>query len=224
MGRGLGIRRILRSSRHPERTGPLAAPHVVGAAALYLQGNTKARPNVVSYAIFDHTTFGRLSSIGSGSPNRLLWTPAFDGPAPGTRITVNFRANNGQYVVAENAGGGVINANRTAAGPWETFTLVDRNGGLLQSGDSVHLYTWDWWVLQAPGGGGGTLVGSGTMPHGWETFVIQKVGGSGTILNGNQVALRTFSGHYVVAEGGGGGVVNANRVAIGPWETFTIVR
>lgn len=33
-------------------------------------------------------------------------------------------ASNGQYVVAEGGGGGVINANRTSRGPWETFTFV----------------------------------------------------------------------------------------------------
>jgi hypothetical protein len=139
---------------------------------------------------------------------------------------VNLQASNGQYVVAENGGGGIINANRNVAAAWETFTLVDRNGGLLQHGDSVHLYTFYWWLLQAPGGGGGSLVGSGTMPHAWETFVLQKVSGSSgsTILNGDKVALRTFTSHYVVAEGGGGGVVNANRTAIGPWETFTLRR
>jgi aqualysin 1 len=202
----------------------MASPHVAGAAALYLEGNPNAGPPVVSFAIVDHTTGGVLSGIGAGSPNRLLWTPAFNGPAPGTRITVSFQANNGQYMVAENAGGGVINANRVSVGPWETFTLVDRNG-VLQDGDSVNLYTWNWWVLQAPSGGGGTLVGSGTMPHAWETFVIHKLNGGGsTIVNGDQVALQTDGGYYVVAEGGGGGVVNANRVAIGPWETFTIQR
>lgn len=212
------------TAQAPNSGTSMAAPHVAGAAALYLQGNGGARPHVVSYAIIDHTNNGRLSSIGSGSPNRLLYTPSFDGAAPGTRITVSFQASNLQYVVAEGNGGGVVNANRSAPGPWETFTLVDRNGGTLQSGDSVHLYTSDGWVFQAPSGGGGTLVASGTMPHGWETFVIQKVGGSGGIVNGDSVALRTFNGHYVVAEGGGGGVVKADRLAIGPWETFRITR
>jgi hypothetical protein len=30
----------------------------------------------------------------------------------------------GYYVVAEGNGGGEVNCNRTAIGPWETFTLV----------------------------------------------------------------------------------------------------
>jgi len=34
------------------------------------------------------------------------------------------KASNGQYVVAENGGGGLINANRTTRGAWETFTFV----------------------------------------------------------------------------------------------------
>ena len=41
---------------------------------------------------------------------------------------VALQAVNGQYVVAENGGGGnglgSVNANRSAIGPWETFVLV----------------------------------------------------------------------------------------------------
>jgi subtilisin family serine protease len=101
----------------------MASPHVAGSAALYLQGNSIAHPDVVSYALVNHTSAGVLTGIGAGSPNRLLWMSAFNGAAPGTRITVNLRASNNQYMVAENGGGGVVNANRTAVGAWETFTL-----------------------------------------------------------------------------------------------------
>jgi hypothetical protein len=45
---------------------------------------------------------------------------------PGTILnhgdTFALRASNGQYVVAENGGGGAINANRSVRGAWETFT------------------------------------------------------------------------------------------------------
>jgi len=45
---------------------------------------------------------------------------------PGTILnhgdTFALRASNGQYVVAENGGGGAINANRTVRAEWETFT------------------------------------------------------------------------------------------------------
>ena len=44
--------------------------------------------------------------------------------------TVNLKTTiAGQYVSAENGGGGAINANRPAASTWETFTFYDINGG-----------------------------------------------------------------------------------------------
>jgi aqualysin 1 len=51
----------------------MASPHVAGVAALYLQGNTGAAPSTVRSAIYNNATTGRLSGIGSGSPNRLLF-------------------------------------------------------------------------------------------------------------------------------------------------------
>ena len=58
----------------------MAAPHVAGVAALYLEGNSAATPATVAGAITTSATAGVLSSIGSGSPNRLLYSPlAADG-------------------------------------------------------------------------------------------------------------------------------------------------
>jgi len=51
----------------------MAAPHVAGFAALILQSNPGASPSAVSNYIKDTATSGALSSIGSGSPNRLLY-------------------------------------------------------------------------------------------------------------------------------------------------------
>lgn len=42
-------------------------------------------------------------------------------------IPVAFQASDGSWVVAEGAGGGDVNANRPALGPWERFILVQRN-------------------------------------------------------------------------------------------------
>ena len=40
---------------------------------------------------------------------------------------VALRGSNGtHYLVAENGGGGTVKCNRTAVGPWETFTLVQQ--------------------------------------------------------------------------------------------------
>lgn len=52
----------------------MASPHVAGVAALYLQGNTGAAPSTVMSAILNTATQGRLSSIGSGSPNLLVYS------------------------------------------------------------------------------------------------------------------------------------------------------
>jgi len=53
----------------------------------------------------------------------------------GQRAVTLRTAVGGKYVVAENGGGGVVNANRDSASTWETFSLYDLNGGALVSGD-----------------------------------------------------------------------------------------
>jgi subtilisin family serine protease len=52
----------------------MAAPHVAGAAALYLGTNPGASPGTVAGAIVGNATAGRLSSVSTGSPNLLLYT------------------------------------------------------------------------------------------------------------------------------------------------------
>lgn len=134
---------------------------------------------------------------------------------------VHLAALNGQFVAAESGGGSAVNANRSGAGPWETYTLVDLNGAALQHGDLVRLRTWDgrhW--LNAPGGG---RLDARTTGGGTSIFVLERVAGAGQVRDGDAIGLRSTSeGRWVVAEGGGGGVVNANRTGLGPWETFTL--
>src|SRR5690349_9816067 len=55
-----------------------------------------------------------------------------------------------RFMTAENAGGGAVTANRTAAQAWETFQLIDKNGGSLDSGDLVFLKTDNGFYVQAP--------------------------------------------------------------------------
>ena len=63
----------------------MASPHVAGAAALYLEGDPWAAPSTVGNAILTTATPGRLSYLGAGSPNLLLYsllTGGGGGPTP----------------------------------------------------------------------------------------------------------------------------------------------
>lgn len=52
----------------------MAAPHVAGVAALYLEGNTAATPAAVADKLTCTATLDRLTGVGSGSPNKLLYS------------------------------------------------------------------------------------------------------------------------------------------------------
>ena len=53
----------------------MAAPHVTGVAATFLQHKPSALPSNVTDAIVGVTTRDRVQNAGSGSPNRLLFSP-----------------------------------------------------------------------------------------------------------------------------------------------------
>jgi aqualysin 1 len=64
----------------------MASPHVAGVAALYLATNTSALPSAVVNAITTTATTGKVTSAGTGSPNRLLYSLLTGGgttPPPG---------------------------------------------------------------------------------------------------------------------------------------------
>ena len=148
--------------------------------------------------------------------------PRSGGPQPPGSTVVSFQASNGQYMVAEGGGGGEVNANRSAIGSWEKFTMVDLNGGSLNAGDPVAFRTDSGHYLQAWENGGGPMRAEGGAPLSWETFTIVDLNG-GSLNSGDPIALQ-FNGYwYVCAEGGGGQEVNVNRTGIGPWETFIII-
>ena len=52
----------------------MASPHVAGVAALYLADNPGASPSAVHAAIVNNASVNKLTSIGTGSPNRLLYS------------------------------------------------------------------------------------------------------------------------------------------------------
>lgn len=55
----------------------MASPHVAGVAALYKQANPSASATTIRNAIVNGSTTNRLTGIGTGSPNRLLYSLFF---------------------------------------------------------------------------------------------------------------------------------------------------
>jgi subtilisin family serine protease len=58
----------------------MATPHVAGLAALLLQENPARKPSEVAAAIKANAGIGMLKSIGSGSPNLLLYSAFLSSP------------------------------------------------------------------------------------------------------------------------------------------------
>lgn len=67
----------------------MASPHVAGAAALYLEGAPTASPATVTNALISNSTASKVTSAGSGSPNRLLYTLSFGSGGGGGGGTTN---------------------------------------------------------------------------------------------------------------------------------------
>lgn len=77
----------------------MASPHVAGVAARYLEANPGSSPEAVTQAILDNATSGRLTNIGSGSPNLLLYSAFLDGSPDTTPPTVSITYPQNQQFV-----------------------------------------------------------------------------------------------------------------------------
>ncbi|MEU5398559.1 S8 family peptidase [Streptomyces sp. NPDC005963] len=118
----------------------MAAPHVAGAAALYLATNTGATPAQVSTALTTAATAGVVTNPGPGSPNRLLYVGTGDTNPPGKRF--------------ENAADHAINDHATVESP-VTVSGVAGNApaALSVPVDIKHTYIGDLRIdLVAPDG------------------------------------------------------------------------
>ncbi len=67
----------------------MATPHVVGAAALYLQTHAAASPAEVASAVLGSATAGKVGGEGAGSPDLLLYTGSGAAPPPPPPPPVN---------------------------------------------------------------------------------------------------------------------------------------
>jgi len=129
----------------------MAAPHVAGVAALYLQNNTTATPAQVFTAVIDNATSGVLSGIGSGSPNLLLYS-LFEGggdPGPGPDPDPAPCTNCEHYTGSlSGTGASQIQPN----GSWYYSSSGTHNGWLEGPGNAdfdLYLQRWSsWWGWQ----------------------------------------------------------------------------
>jgi subtilisin family serine protease len=129
----------------------MAAPHVAGVAALYLESNRNATPATVAGVIINAATSNRLYSLGDGSPNRLLYSLVISGNsgAPCSNCT----ALSGSL-----AGTGY--SNWQPNGNWYQTTSYGNHNGWLQvpAGTNFDLYLYKW----DPNGNGWVIVASAT--------------------------------------------------------------
>jgi subtilisin family serine protease len=114
----------------------MATPHVTGVAALALSANPSASPLAVSNFIQANATAGRLSTLGTGSPNLLVYSLAAGAPTEPPLPTIAVKTLTG--------------AKTTARGGWAaraTITVRNVNTNAVIAGAVVS-------GAFAPGGSG----------------------------------------------------------------------
>jgi subtilisin family serine protease len=130
----------------------MATPHVVGVAALYLQNNPSASPTTVRDQIVNTATTGVLTGIGTGSPNRLLYSLLTTGGGGGGGVPAAC-AGGTQYMGSLTGTG---NSNYQPNGTYYFSSVSGTHKGCLvgpTSGADFDLYLLKWngssWVTVA---------------------------------------------------------------------------
>jgi subtilisin family serine protease len=67
----------------------MAAPHVAGVAALALSANPASTPDMVSTFLVANAALNKVSSAGTGSPNRLVFSLATGAPQAPVSLTAS---------------------------------------------------------------------------------------------------------------------------------------
>lgn len=161
-------------------------------------------------------TLGSCSGSGSGTPeDASTETSRAHGTLP---TTIALKAANNSFVSSniglEDDRAGILIADRTEAGAWETFELVDQGAGKVAFRASNGKF------VTADRNQGGLLIANRDSVGDWETFELLS-------FDGDRKVLRTTDGMYVTAdlalEGERNGRLFANRSEARDWETFILV-
>lgn len=152
----------------------MASPHVAGVAALYLQGNPGASAATVTNAIEGSASTGKLTSIGTGSPNLLLYSLLSGGPGPTPTPTPT---------PPPTCGGGTYTGTLSGAGDYE----IKPNGTYYQSTSSgVHSAT-----LTGPAGTDFDL-----RLYRWNGFSWSNVASSLGTTSSESISYNGTAGYY----------------------------
>lgn len=111
----------------------MAAPHVAGGVALFMESNPNAAPSDVMSAILNEATNGEMESMSDGSPNMILFTSpniptAADATISGSVIDNQGRGLRNVVIVLQNAAGGEPRFAITNAFGYFTFEEVPVGG------------------------------------------------------------------------------------------------
>ncbi|MER3444140.1 MAG: peptidase S8 [Meiothermus sp.] len=157
----------------------MATPHVAGVAALYLQANPSATPSAVNNAIVGSATSGRISGVGTGSPNLLLYSllGSTTPPPPSGETYTDTLSGTGAYNYHPGStgfsyGGGTLkgtlsgpsNADfdlylqkRSSSGSWSTVARSESYTSSESITYSASSGTYRWLVYSYSGSGSYTL-------------------------------------------------------------------
>jgi hypothetical protein len=129
---------------------------------------------------------------------------------PGASVSLLAQAN-GKYVCADNTGTSPLIANRTSAGAWEHYLVVDMGSGNV----ALRAQANNQYVC-ADNTGTSPLIANRASAGFWESFT-EVDAGSG------KIGLRALvNSQYVCADNAGVNPLIANRATVGGWETFTV--
>jgi len=109
----------------------MATPHVAGVAALALAANPGATPAAVTNFLTSNATLNKVTSAGTGSPNKLLYSMATGAPTEPTVTSVRVTAISGS-------------AKKLNASAWRAYasvTITDLSGNAVANATVAGLFS-----------------------------------------------------------------------------------